>query len=342
MDTTILGILTQLAPDLMEEMELRALILERVAALGPIGRRALAARLNLAEREVRTAADALKEAGCLSQSAAGMTLTPEGERLTDAARTVSRGRRTLQSMEQALARKLGVARVCIVRGNRDDDPSVLEETARSAARELRHLIQGAHVLAVSGGETIALMSEAVAQAAPMELTVVPAQGGTGTDVRLQANTQAELLARRLGGSYRLLHLPDGLTADATDGLARLPQVREVLELMRSADVLLYGVGPAQAVAARRGMSLVEREALAREGAVAEALGFFFDARGRVVGAGCSLALSEEALGRDNRAAIVAAGASKAAAIAAVCAHHPHRLLVTDEGAAARLLELLRD
>ena len=76
----------------------------------------------------------------------------------------------------------------------------------------------------------------------MDIIVVPAQGGLGTDVRLQANTQAERLARRLGGGYRLLHLPDGLTADATDGLARLPQVREVLELMRGADVLLYGVG----------------------------------------------------------------------------------------------------
>ena len=90
------------------------------------------------------------------------------------------------------------------------------------------------------------------------------------------------------------------------------------------------------------MSPMEREALVREGAIAEALGFYFDARGHVVGTGRSLALQAETLGRTNRAAIVAAGASKAATIAAVCAHHPHRLLVTDEGAAARLLELLRD
>ena len=53
MDTSILNTLSLIAPDLMEEMELRTLILERVAALEPIGRRALAARLHLAEREVR-------------------------------------------------------------------------------------------------------------------------------------------------------------------------------------------------------------------------------------------------------------------------------------------------
>lgn len=42
MDTSILNTLSLIAPDLMEEMELRTLILERVAALEPIGRRALA------------------------------------------------------------------------------------------------------------------------------------------------------------------------------------------------------------------------------------------------------------------------------------------------------------
>lgn len=341
MDTSILDILSQIAPDLMEQMELRALILERVAALEPIGRRALAARLNLTEREVRAAAEALKEADCLTQSAAGMELTAQGQRLVDTARAVSRGRRTLQSMEQTLARKLGAERVCIVSGDSDRDASVLGEVARAAARQLRPLLQDAHVLAVSGGRTMAMTAEALTEAAPMDITVVPAQGGMGTGVRTQANTQAELLARKLGGCHRLLHLPDGLTPDAADRLMRLPQVREVLELLRGADVLLYGIGRAQDVAARRGVGPAEREALLREGAVAEALGFYFGAQGRVIGGGRSLALDAQSLGRSSRAAAVAAGSSKAEAIAAVCAHHPHSLLVTDEGAAQRLMELLR-
>lgn len=83
MDTSILNTLSLIAPDLMEEMELRTLILERVAALEPIGRRALAARLHLAEREVRAAAEALKRAGCLTQSASGMELTPQGQSLVE-------------------------------------------------------------------------------------------------------------------------------------------------------------------------------------------------------------------------------------------------------------------
>ena len=167
------------------------------------------------------------------------------------------------------------------------------------------------------------------------------QGGMGGGVSTQANTVAERFAQKLGGYYRFLHLPDGLSGAAADELARLPQVREPLELVRHADVLLYGIGRAMDLAQRRGLSRVEQETLREEGAVAEALGFYLSADGRVVGGGSSLAFKPEDIGRKNRAAAVAAGRAKAEAILAVCAHHPHKLLVVDEGAALRMIELLR-
>ena len=175
----------------------------------------------------------------------------------------------------------------------------------------------------------------------MVITVAPAQGGMGGGVSTQANTVAERFAQKLGGYYRFLHLPDGQSGAAADALARLPQVREPLELVRHADVLLYGIGRAMDLAQRRGLSRVEQETLREEGAVAEALGFYLSADGRVVGGGSSLAFTPEEIGRKNRAAAVAAGRAMAEAILAVCAHHPHKLLVVDEGAALRMIELLR-
>lgn len=340
MDTSILNMLSMIAPDLMETLELRALILERISALGPIGRRALAMRLHLTEREVRAAAEALKQAGCITQNASGMELTPDGQNLVETARTVSHERRKLATMELTLARKLHVERVCVVHGDADFDEGVLSEVARAAARQLRSLLQNAKVLAVSGGRTIALTAEAIAPAAPLDITVVPARGGLGGGIKTQANTIAEELANRLGGSHRFLHLPDGLTSDACDELARLPQIHEALELLRHADVLLYGIGRAQDQALRRGMSATDREKLLHEGAVGEALGFYFDAQGHIVG-GVSLALEEQDIGHWSRAAAIAAGSGKAEAILAVCAHHPHQLLVTDEGAAKRMIALMR-
>lgn len=340
MDTSILDTLSLIAPDLMEELELRTLVLERVAALGPIGRRALAARLNLSERTVRAAADALREAGCITQSVAGMEISEAGRVFVDTARVVSRNRRSIQSAELLLSRKLNVERVCVVRGDADKDRETLDEIAHAAAGQLRFLLQGAHVLAVSGGRTVAAMAEVVTAAAPMDITVVPLHGGLGGASQTQANTVAERIAHVLGGHHRLLHLPDGLSRSAAAELSRLPQVREALELLQHADVLIYGIGRAQELAARRGLSRQERDDLTAHGAVAEALGFYFDAQGRVVG-GSALALSEEDIGVTNRAAVLAAGSSKAEAILAVLRHHPHRLLVTDEGAALRIIEILR-
>lgn len=339
MDTSILGTLFDIAPDLMGEIELRTLVLERVAALGPIGRRALAQRLHLPEREVRSAADALRGAGCIHQSAAGMELTERGRSLVETARAVSRGRRSLSSMELALSHKLGVERVCVVRGDADTDESVLAEAAEAAARQVRFLLQDAHVLAVSGGRMMRMTAEAISIAAPLDVTVVPAQGGGSGSVAMQANAVAEEFAGRLGGQYRLLHLPEGMSAEAVEELARVPQVREALELLRHADVLLYGVSRAAETA--RALGAAERDMLERGGAVAEALGVYMDAAGGIVGSRAPLAQLTHDMGRRVRAAAVAVGRSRAEAIISVCAQRAHRLLVTDEGAALRMMELLR-
>ena len=193
MDTSILSALSMIAPDLMREIELRTLVLERVAALEPIGRRALAQRLQLPEREVRSAADALRACGCVSLSAAGMELTDHGRSLVDTARAVSRGRRSLSSMELALARKLDVERVCVVRGDADVDESVLAEAAQTAARQIRFPLQDAQVLAVSAGRTMRMTAEATPTPAPrVEVTATPQIEITPTPAPVAAKTYITL------------------------------------------------------------------------------------------------------------------------------------------------------
>ena len=53
MDETMLGLINALAPDLMEELSQRAMVLERISILQPVGRRALAQRMSIPERESR-------------------------------------------------------------------------------------------------------------------------------------------------------------------------------------------------------------------------------------------------------------------------------------------------
>lgn len=78
MQDDFLALLQRLGPDLAAQMTLRTLVLERIAAWEPIGRRQLAARLELPEREIRSVASFLREEGFLNLDAAGMTLTGKG------------------------------------------------------------------------------------------------------------------------------------------------------------------------------------------------------------------------------------------------------------------------
>lgn len=340
MDTSILNTLHEMAPDLMQEMEIRALVLERVAVLGPVGRRALASRLHLAEREVRSAADALRHAGCIVQSAAGMEITERGRAMVQAARVVSKGRRTLSSVELEISRKLNVQRVCVVPGDADLDDSVPGAVARAAAQQVRFLLQDAKVLAVSGGELMALTAQEIAVAVPMDVSVVPGQCCMPGSMRMQANAVAEAFAEKLGGQSRMLYLPEGIPASAAEGFAYVPQIRETLELIRAADVLFYGIDRAMDAAQRRSTGAAEREVLLRSGAQAEAMGLYFGAKGAAVAGRVTPVLSLQDMVCCVCAGI-SAGRSRAEAVLAVCMNHPHRLLVIDEGAALRMIELLR-
>ena len=146
--------IAELAPDLMEELVKRSLVLERIAALEPIGRRALAGRLNMPEREVRSISGALKDAGHIRLDASGMALTEQGQALLHMAQRISHGVRAIAMQETTIARLLNVSHVVIVQGDAEKDPQVLEEIGRQAAAQVRTLLRDGAVLTVTGGTTM--------------------------------------------------------------------------------------------------------------------------------------------------------------------------------------------
>lgn len=340
MQDDFLLLMRQLAPDLAEEMARRALVLERVAALAPVGRRQLAARLKLPEREIRAVAAALKEGGFIRLDASGMTLTPKAEEILPAARSLSRAMWGLTNLETRLAACLGIERVYVAAGDCDNDPHVLEDVGRLAAQHVRGLLQSGNTLAVTGGATMAQVAHSMASSSPMNVMVVPARGGMGRALETQANTLAAEIASRLGGHHRLIYLPDHLDAAAMQEMLKLPEVREAVELLERADVVLHGIGRADDRAHNRHLpsGLIRR--LTEEGAVAEAFGYYFDGEGKCLYAASSLGVDLARLRPSCQMIAVAAGARKAQAIVAVLRHYRHAMLVTDEGAARAMLRLL--
>lgn len=331
------ALMQRLAPDLAQEIERRALVLERIGALQPVGRRQLAARLNLPEREVRTVATVLKDHGLVSLDAAGMSLTPEANEILPMARLFSRDLRGLTKLETQLTELFQVEKVCVVAGNADQDDHVLNEVGRNAAIRLRSFLQSGSTLAVTGGSTIHRVAYSIPHSAAMNVMVVPARGGIGRALETQANTVASEIAKRLGGHHRLMHLPDHLDEQALQELRKLTEIDETLALLERADVVLHGIGRADEMARKRQLPPAVESEVLRRGAVAEAYGCYFNAQGKLVYSASTVAHDLGALKPKCALIAVAAGASKAEAIAAVLRNRPHAMLVTDEGAAKAIL-----
>ena len=83
-------------------------------------------------------------------------------------------------------------------------------------------------------------------------------GRLGEEVELQANTVAAAIADSLGGTYRLLHVPDDLGKEAMSTISMEPKIKELIELIRSARIVLHGIGTAEEMARRRGFPRVRR------------------------------------------------------------------------------------
>lgn len=330
----------RIAPEQVHDILCRAMVMDRVGMLSPVGRRTLAAELDMSEREVRAAADSLKNEGILSYGAGGMALTEEGWALLPQMQALCRAFSGINELEQALSARLGIRHVTVVLGDADDSRSVLKDVGRAAALRLKQLTKDGMIIAISGGSTMYELARAAVPSA-CDVLVVPARGGFGSMTAIQADAVAEELAHNINATCRLMHLPDGLNAHALEELLKLPDIGETIRLMRHADIIIHGIGRADDMALRRGMDERQRSDLSSLGADGEALGDYFNAQGELVYR--SPSLSAEFSARKPGALVLsaAAGGKKARAILSAVRHHPPDALIIDEAAANAMLRLMQ-
>lgn len=342
MDEATLKTLAKLAPELMDGIVSRAMVLERISVLQPVGRRGLAQSMHMPEREARVMTDALRSDGWIEVTAAGMLLTDKAYEMLDSVRDIVRSKLGLASLEMQLKRLLHVGRVSIVPGNADESPEVLSEIGRVAGARIRKMLTDGMILAVNGGSTMQQVADHIPRGINLNVTVLPARGGLGQQAQTQASTLAEEIAHKLGGHHRALYLPDTLTPDALRELVKIDEIREPLEAILRADVLISGIGRADDMAKSRVMHDDQIAELLSRGATAEVLGYVFDAQGRFLAATSGLGIPEEKLESVPMVIAVAGGERKAEAILAATRHHRHDYLVIDEGAALKIAGLIRE
>ena len=311
MDSGFITLMRKLAPDLIDEITRRALILERIAALQPVGRRQLAAKLNLPEREIRNTAAILKDLGYVDLDASGMSLSGKAEEVLETSRAFSKAMSGLTETEKRLCELLPVDKVFIAPGDADEDEQVLSDVGRICAARLRNILVNGNTLAVTGGRTIAAVAKSIQSPTPLNVMVVPARGGLGRTVETQANTLAEEIAGKLGGHYRL-----------------------------RADVILHGIGTASGMMKQRRLPHETQSELIHQGAKGESFGAYYDLDGKCLMESTNVGVDLAKLKPTCKMIAAAAGASKAEAIISILRHTRHYLLVTDQGAAEKMLSIL--
>lgn len=339
----IIEIQKQLLPDLMDILKKRYTILHQIMLSDVIGRRTLANSLDMTERVLRAETDLLKAQGLIEIENIGMRISDAGRRLLEDLEPVVKELFGLSNLEETIRQQYGLRKVVIVPGDCEASPLVKRELGRAGAKALLSVMRGDEVVAVTGGTTLAEVADQLNP--PPNVTMkqswfVPARGGLGESLEIQANTIASGMAKRVGAGYRLLHVPDLLGKEAYESLVHDPNIQDIVDMIRQARIVVHGVGDAMEMARRRKLEPSMVEEIRREGALAESFGYYFNEDGVVVHKMLTLGLRLEDIMRTETVIGIAGGKSKARAIHAVLRFGQEDILVTDEAAAQEIVNEL--
>jgi central glycolytic genes regulator len=329
----------KIVPEMIELLDKRYNILKNIYYNQPIGRRALSQELNLGERIVRSEVNFLKDQGLVDINSIGMMVTKEGENILENLEEIIHEISGLSKIEEIIRKRLGISKVIIIPGNAEQDKTVLKEMGRVAANYVKNLVADDSIITLTGGGSVAKVVENFARINKDNLTVVPARGGIGREVETQASTLAAKLASRIGATHKLLHVPDSLSSDSIDAMMNESEIRQIVELIAKADILIFGIGRAEDMAKKRGLKETDYNELLRKGAIAEAFGHYFDYNGSIVYKTPTIGLNFEHVANIKNIIAIAGGASKAEAIIATKTCNPSMVLVTDEGAARKIMNI---
>ncbi|GFN36293.1 sugar-binding transcriptional regulator [Tepidimicrobium xylanilyticum] len=338
----LIRLLKGIAPEISDILEIRYNILRHVYYNQPIGRRGLSQILNIGERAIRTEVNILKELGLLNIESMGMYVTEDGIKTLESLKAVMRELRGITNLEVKLKQLLALDNVIIVPGDSDLDPLVLKDMGKSASLCLRRLIADNSIIGITGGTTMAQVAEEMPEGKVAEnVLVIPARGGLGKDVETQSNSIAAKLAKKLQANYRLLHTPDNLDEMTFQAILKVTDIKEVIELINQMNILIFGIGRSDVMARRRQLPETLISEIIEKGAVGEAFGHYFDIEGNDIYESLTVGISLDNFYKIQRVIGVAGGKNKAEAIIAVTSLRKDITLVTDEGAARKVIQLVK-
>jgi len=336
-----LELLDLVAPDFIKTLEKRFKVLQSISLMEPVGRRVLADDLNITERGLRTDTDLLKKQGLLVSSKSGMSLTRTGNDVVVRLTKVLADYQGTTQLEKQLSRKLGISRCIVLPGNADKQYRVVDSFGRRLNQLLGTLLPtGQSMISVTGGSTLAQVAKNLSPdlSKNRQLVFLPARGGVGESVMIQANSVCAEMALKTQGQYRALYLPEDISEKSFESLQKETSIKSVLDLIYRSDVVIHSIGTASVMADRRNLSNAEQRVVDNGNAVSEAFGDFFDQNGKLVYKVHRIGLHVRDLDKIKNVIAIAGGESKANAIQSYMKNAPHHtVLITDESASESIL-----
>lgn len=337
----MLAILQKVLPEAFETMLRRYHILDVINREEPIGRRLLSERVHLTERIIRKEVDALRINRLITSSSAGMSLTIKGHDTLDELSELLESYTQFYEMEKELAKRLDIEACIIIPGNLDEDSTVLPKMANKTVEIMNRLLGNKkQIISVMGGTTLNEVANYMDSdlGKNRELLFVPARGGLGDDPMIEANVIAQRMAQQTGGQFHGLYAPEYVHEQIYQELLKEPEIKNTLQLVESASLILYSIGNPIEMAKRRGLNESTLQLLIDKKAVAEAFGEFIDKDGNIVYKLSNIGLQSSSLKKIEHIVTVAGGSKKANAIKSYLKTAPsHTWLVTDEAAANKIL-----
>lgn len=248
------------------------------------------------------------------------------------------------SMERRLASEYSIAEAVVVPGA-SNEGDTRRLVAQAAGEYLADHGPALRTVAVSWGRTMGRVADQIPSDWATRPTLVQANGGLSRPGPGSVAGVVGAMASRARGVPVFLPAPAIVeSASLAEALGAEPVLRDVLDLARGADALVYSVGPAarDSVLVTSGfLDAAAIDEMVTRGCVGDVLGRFLDADGVPV----DPALDARTIGLDlddirnaTRSVAIAAGPGKAKAARTVARHGLCDVLITDEETASILIE----
>jgi len=258
--------------------------------------------------------------------------------------------RTDEMLENALCRQFGLKSAAVLQLDSVNDENRLRKLGELGARVVKEYLKDGVTIGVGWGRSV---HQVIAHLPQMHLTdarVVQVMGGIGSTDPLVAGPElSRWFAEKIGATFYTVQAPMLVENESmAKALLRNRDIKHTLDIARSAQVILLGIGGADAMqTVSVSANLLTRkdiDSLARAEAVGDLMTRYVDLQGRqlkhpinqrVVG------LEIEALRKVPNVIGVASGLGKAQAILAALRGKHINSLVTDSVTATEVLQMDR-